>query len=442
MSQTEESSPIRDANNPQPPSPRSLFERLKGVGNHDFCPWANRYVYWLKQPVGWLVAGAAASVLTAIYLEPQLWSVFGALVAVMVLGCVWPWLAQRGTSAEIHFRRHRSREGDRVEAILVVHNRWPWSLWGLAVEKGFFLETPDESLSRPVAALARVPGWSRSEFTFEFHPEGRGVYPRESPVLTNGFPFGLWHASRLIDIPRELIVWPRTTPLTSIPSLSGDIADVIGMPHDRPGNDGEVIGVRPFRQGDRLRNIHWAQTARRDAMIVTERQAAARRTVSIVIDVAALIDGDRSAGSENRELETAIRVGASVAQELHAHHADVRFVIGDIDLWLRQGPRDWPRLLDALARFEIPEDTPRLTRLSDAHSFTILLTTPKQNYDWERQSTRNNQLRLVLLGGAISPPPESNRRRHAAWMTIDCTLDHSRQLRHQWEGVCHDSIAN
>ena len=38
------------------------------------------------------------------------------------------------------------------------------------------------------------------------------------------------------------------------------------MLFDRPGNEGDVIGVRPYRHGDRLRSIHWAQTARRDAL--------------------------------------------------------------------------------------------------------------------------------------------------------------------------------
>ena len=37
---------------------RSL-RHLTGVLNHDFCPWANRYVYWLKQPIGWFVLAAA-----------------------------------------------------------------------------------------------------------------------------------------------------------------------------------------------------------------------------------------------------------------------------------------------------------------------------------------------------------------------------------------------
>lgn len=245
--------------------------RLAALGNHDFCPWANRYVYWLKQPIGWFLVAAAAALLTAVFLEPQAWIIVGSLAAVIAMGVVWPWVATRAVAAEITFDCRRCREGDRVQVRLTIHNRWPWPLWGLAVEKGFFLEAAEPG-QRPVAALARLPGWSRSEFVFDFRPEQRGVYPHDIPELATGFPFGIWRASRPISVQRELLAWPRTTPLASIPSLGGDIADVIGMMFDRAGHEGDTIGVRPFRHGDRLRSIHWAQTARRDALAGASRE--------------------------------------------------------------------------------------------------------------------------------------------------------------------------
>ena len=99
------------------------------------------------------------------------------------------------------------------------------------------------------------------------------------------------------------------------------VSRTIGMLFDRPGNEGDMIGVRSFREGDRLRSIHWAQTARRDSLIVSERQAAARRLVVVAVDAAAFVSGEASDDS----LETAIRVSASVAREFHAHNAQVRF---------------------------------------------------------------------------------------------------------------------
>ncbi|MFM7844073.1 MAG: DUF58 domain-containing protein [Planctomycetota bacterium] len=432
-----------DSNN----SAKKLLAPLVAIGNHDFCPWANRYVYWLKQPLGWFVVGAAAAAMTAVFLEPRVWIIVGSLVAVMALGVVWPWVAVQGAAAEIGFDCRRCREGDRVQARLAIHNRWPWPLWGLAVENGFFLE-PREAGTRPVAALARVPGWSRSEFLFDFRPDARGVYPHRTPELATGFPFGIWRAARTIALRRELLAWPRTTPLTSIPSLGGDIADVIGMLFDRPGHEGDMIGVRPFRQGDRLRNIHWAQTARRDALIVTERQAAARRLVVVAVDVAAFATTDSpDAGSQRRQLETAIRVAASIAREFHARHAEVRFVIGGVDLPLAPDAQGWHRLLDALARYRVEQESTRPLSTFGPKALAVVVTSRPRWSEWANGAGSRSPVRLVLIDDAgdtsdsSRQAPGSEPRRRNVWITIDSEADGSLQLRQQWERACHDSLA-
>ncbi|MEZ6097099.1 MAG: hypothetical protein R3C03_23230 [Pirellulaceae bacterium] len=35
----------------------------------DFCPSWNRYVYWLKQPIGWFVIAAIVGLLIALFLS-------------------------------------------------------------------------------------------------------------------------------------------------------------------------------------------------------------------------------------------------------------------------------------------------------------------------------------------------------------------------------------
>lgn len=420
-----------------------MLAPLIEIGNYDFCPWANRYVDWLKRPIGWFLVGTAAAALTAVFLEPRAWIVFGSLVAVMLIGVVWPWIAIRGASAEIAFDCRRCREGDRVKVRLTIVNRWPWPLWGLAVENGFFVSA-GEAGERPVAALARVAGWSRSEFVFEFQPGARGVYPHSAPELASGFPFGLWRASSKVSLQRELLAWPRTTPLTSIPSLGGDIADVIGMLCDRSGNEGDVLGVRPYRDGDRLRSIHWAQTARRESLIVTERQAAARRLVVVAVDVDAFLpcgqlpacrqaSNGQMAGwkPSPRNLEIAIRVAASIAQEFHAHHAEVRFVIGDVDLRLSPDSAGLHRLLDALANFRVERTAAQRPGNFGQQALTIVVTSGSRRAEWEAVAGTRDSLRMVLLDGA--------RENGNVWMSLDSQSDTSNQLRQQWERVCHDN---
>lgn len=409
----------------------SLARRLSELGNHDFCPWANRYVYWLKQPIGWFVVGATASLLIALFVTPHAWITFGSLIAVMIMGVLWPWAAVRGVYAELSFKRPRCHEGELVAVRLSIHNRWPVPLWGMAVEKGFFSGAM-ESGESPVVALASVPGWSRSEFVFEFRPPSRGVYPHEAPELVTGFPFGLWRAHCPIAIPRDLLVWPETTPLASIPALDGEIADVIGMLFDRPGSEGDMIGTRPYRQGDRLRSIHWAQTARRDAFIVTERQAAARRLVVVMCDAEAFQSDDTSA-----RLETAIRVAASLTREFHAHHAQVRFMLGDLDMILEPGPTGLRQLLDALARYRGGRATPTGHDTSDA---LMAVVTSSARQPTHLTQAMRGRVRFVLIDEAREV--SSLRRRGKTWIKIDSGENYSQQLRRQWERVCHDSTAS
>lgn len=419
----------------------ALCDRLTSINgalNHDFCPWANRYVYWLKQPIGWFVVGSAAALMIAVFLAAHAWIMFGSLVAVMLMGVAWPWLAMRGVLAEIAFDSRRCREGELVQVRLVIHNRWPWPLWGLAVEKGFFL--PGVGLTeQPVTALARVPGWSRSEFRFEFRPSQRGVYPHEVPELVTGFPFGIWRAHREIPVHRHLLVWPRTAPLTSIPCMGGEIADIIGMLFDRPGSEGDTIGVRPFRQGDPLRSIHWAQTARRDAFIVMERQAASRRLVTVIVDLEAFL----LAEPQHQSLETAIRVAASVAQEFHVHHAQVRFAMGQVDLTLEPGLTSMHHLLDALARFRVDEQ-PVQMRCEDTGNATLVLvvTTPSGKTEWDTRMGARRQLRFILIGDETCSDITAWPSRTQVWIELRSGGDCSQQLRRQWERVCHNSTVS
>ena len=201
--------------------------RLERLLAYDFCPWANRYVYWLKQPIGWFVLAAAMSLLVGCFLGPQGFVLCAALLGIVLLGVAWPWIAIRAVRGTLHFDRRRCREGDLLTVRLQVANRFPWPVWGLAIERGFLAAPSGGEPLDPLAvdavavALARVPGWSVNDYLWEFQPECRGVYPTEPPKMSCGFPFGIWVARGPLTVAGELIVWPRTVRLSAIPPLTG-----------------------------------------------------------------------------------------------------------------------------------------------------------------------------------------------------------------------------
>ncbi len=425
---------------------RTLMHRIESAFSRDFCPWANPYVEWLKRPIGWLLVAAIASLLIGVAVAPQGLVMFGAIITVILLGVCWPCCCLRAVSASMCFARPRCREHAIVQITLAIHNRWPLPLWGLSVERGLPADWPVVGGTRPAVSLARVPGWSRTSFVFEFTPPRRGVYPVEPPRLATGFPFGLWQSHRPVEVVGELLVWPLTTRLESIPLASGHQSAVAGVFRDRPGNEGDVIGVRPYRHGDSLRRIHWSQTARRDAMVVCERQDTAGRMVKVTIDEFFGQEGE----AEETIRESAIRIGASICQEFHAHRFAVSCCLGDHRFDAEPGPAGLRRLLDGLARY-IPRSSGKDccgSKKSPRPDVLSLVVTGAERFAaWQQAASRGaGSHRFVLVSAGVghhrsaSPCEERDAAgRGSVWMNLDCHGDVDRQFRRQWERICHDS---
>lgn len=329
---------------------KTVWQRLLAAGNHDFCPSLNRYVYWLKQPIGWFLIAAVASLLVAIMLGPQGWVLFAGIVSVTLLGVLWPALAMRGLSAELSFDRRRVTEQQVVRVKLRVSNRWPLPIWGLSLDRGF--SSNCDRSGRPVIALGCVRPWSTAEFEWEYTPESRGVLPVAEPILSNGFPFGIWQAERSVQVPVKLLVWPRTFTLDGIPEISGNKFAVTGMLQSKAGHDGEFIGIRPYRQGDSLRHIHWAQTARQDELIVCERQTHCRRSVRIELDPATFAGQSEESWETSREW--LFRVSASLCKAFHAHRFQIACQLGDELIELPESALDIKPILDRMAMWKSP----------------------------------------------------------------------------------------
>jgi hypothetical protein len=322
---------------------RRVFRGLAGALHHDFCPWANNYVYWLKRPIGWVALALGMSLLLGIYVSPQAFFASGAIAAVGIIGSLWPWLSTLGIRGELHWERARCEEQDSVETQLTIVNRWPWPVWGLVVEVDDALSN-DKDHSRTSISLRRVPALSKSCFRWDVRPVSRGVYPKQIPQLSTAFPFGIWSCRHRLDVVASLVVWPRMTKLTDVPPNSGNQRIGIGGTTERAGNDGDWIGVRSFRPGDTLRHVHWAQTARRDQLVVFEHQSLSKQTVSISFDTMAASRGSM------QEADCMVRILASIATHFMRHAWEVRIAMDGP--WQTLTPLQKHAWLDGLAAWQ------------------------------------------------------------------------------------------
>ncbi|WP_422922989.1 DUF58 domain-containing protein [Singulisphaera sp. PoT] len=329
----------------------------------------------MRTPLGNLILAAIAAALCGFFLHPQGFVVFFGLLVVTALGLSWPWLSVWGLGGSLAFDRTRCRELETVTARLTLRNRMPWGVWGLGLKVAD--EDGPEAL---LTALVFVPGWRTTSVTFEFASRCRGVYPRTPPRIVCGFPFGLWEASRTLAVPETLLVWPRTFPVAPLPELAGGHLSEGLAPRDRAGTWGDPMGVRPYRRGDPLRRVHWAQTARHGQLIICEVQSHASPRVQIFLDASRA--SHPSTGADGSR-EWSIRVAASMVESWMGQGAEVDLILDDN----RDGGRGLSsksglgNLLDALARWEPCDDAMLRRDLSESRcvdgAFRVIITTDR-----------------------------------------------------------------
>lgn len=390
---------------------RTLTELL----NTDFCPWANQYVYWLKRPLGILIVAAFASFLCGLFVATQGLVIAATIATTIGLGMVWPWIGLRGLSCELRFPQQRGVEGHSVPVEVVVRNRWPFPVWGLAIEEGFFLKQAGEDAT--AVALSGIRGWSKTRFQWDFHPQCRGVYPTKQVKIATEFPFGVWKARREIDTNGQLTIWPKAVSLEPALLADGSNLSLLRSSDKRTGNEGDRIGVRAFREGDSLRLVHWAQTAKCGRLIVSERQGPAQSSVVIAIDT----DPETASGSgPNSSFENSIRIAASLCEQFTRQNVNV-LIVANRESW-DVHPTDLSRRnsLDRLAGLQIE----RPLELSNfgKHDERYVVTTCTQEIDWG------------AAWKAITIPSQTgdDKRTPTEWISIDNPHEPVRQFAHLW----------
>jgi uncharacterized protein (DUF58 family) len=396
----------------------------------DHLPRLNRYLPW-RSAFGSLLMLAGAALLCGLFVQAQAFVLLAGVGAVLAVGSAWPWVSTRGLRGRVGFAAGRGREGEPVAVSLRVTNWLPVGAWGVRARAGLGAGGP---------ALAVVPGWRRSEYTWEFVPGCRGEYPLAAPRLASGFPFGLWEASRPAAVDRPLLVWPAVFPVRSVPEAAASSRSREGVvPQNRAGTAGDIFAVRPYRRGDPRRRIHWPQTARFDRLIVCERQATASPRVQIVLDADPA--GHRG-GRPNGSREWAIRIAASIVEGLLAEGVSVGLVAGRQEFVPDAGGPCRQRLLDALAR--LPDDTPELLAevlarpacRTFADGLQLVITTDLGFARLSPVAARRGHfvvLRAAAFAGEDAAPAPELPTRPLVW--IDDPARVPEQFRHGWREV-------
>ncbi|MFG1712208.1 DUF58 domain-containing protein [Micromonospora sp. NPDC049203] len=132
---------------------------------------------------------------------------------------------------------------------------------------------------------------------------------------------GLLVSRAVITEPIRARVYPRTEPFDAVEAMPRAAGLVGAHRSRRPGEGGELAGVRVFAPGDRLRRIDWRVSLRARQLHVASTLSDRDAEVVVLLDV--LAEAGRSGGVNGTAsvLDTTVRAAAAIAEH-YLHRGD------------------------------------------------------------------------------------------------------------------------
>ena len=221
--------------------------------------------------------------------------------------------------------------------------RWQWLLVGNRLFTG--------GVSRDDMTLQ---SGQHARIAIEMTPLRRGVIRLDDLRVLLPDPFGLFQRCRKVKAPAAtLTILPRRFPLPPIELPGGAAFKVSGEANTNSiGTSGEFVGLRDYRPGDPLRQIHWKSWARTGRPIVKELEDTFYPRYGLVVDT---LSDDRT----DHQFEEVISVAASFAASIDTSESllDLMFIRNEAHrVTAGRGLERAEKLLEVLAGVQ-PERT-------------------------------------------------------------------------------------
>ncbi|BCB86945.1 hypothetical protein Psuf_042580 [Phytohabitans suffuscus] len=120
---------------------------------------------------------------------------------------------------------------------------------------------------------------------------------------------------------QDVKVYPVTEPFDADEAMPRAAGLVGGHRSRRPGEGGELAGVRVFQPGDRLRRIDWRVSLRARQLHVAATLSDRDAEVVLLLDVLAETGGSGGIGGTASVLDTTVRAAAAIAEH-YLHRGD------------------------------------------------------------------------------------------------------------------------
>ena len=285
--------------------------------------------------------------------------------------------------------RLRNRGPRPLRALLVAEHALPLGLY--AVEEG----------EGGCAQLQTLGPGEQATVSLALRCAERGAYQLTPLRVGTSFPSGLVRWPRAVTQAQRLLVFPRFTTQHEfeLPVAARYQPGGIQVSSE-VGDSGEFVGTRDYREGDRLRDIHWASFARSGRMIVKEYREEYFVRVGLVLDT------ELPRRGELASFESRVSLAAGIADALaRREHIIDLFAAGE-RLYHFQSGRALARLDNVLELLACVESVPRVDfsvvtgqlalQARQLSSIVFLL------WDWDEARSRACQ-RLRETGCGLRP---------------------------------------
>jgi uncharacterized protein (DUF58 family) len=204
-----------------------------------------------------------------------------------------------------------------VDYVLVNRRKWTAALATVIEDEIEPLEraVPGATVLNPRLVFARVSGRGRERSRWESVAPARGRYQFGRLDLVTRGPFGLLERRHTLEVPDELIVYPRVGELTRNWNQMAQEATRTrrGLKNDRSSQEQEYHGLRDYRAGDSLRWIHWRTSARLGSLKVREFEQQREQDLALLLDP--WLPRTKVTAELRESLEQAIRFVATIGMD-------------------------------------------------------------------------------------------------------------------------------
>ena len=252
----------------------------------------------MRRALGIGVAGVALTLIAFLFDTSPLFVLGAGLALLGIATSVWIMLTARGTRIERRLDDRRVVEDEPIEASIEVRTGR--------------LRLPVAEVLEPLAA-APIPLPRRARSTtirVVVRFDRRGRRRLDPPSLIVHDPLDIARVVRAgAELPRELIVLPRTTPVNWADGARGDRrspAAAFARPEALAAVD--LDGLRPYRPGTPASRIHWQALARGAGLLERRLRVEGDTSPLVVLDAGGDVGSDA--------VDAAVRAAASLALEL------------------------------------------------------------------------------------------------------------------------------